>query len=65
MKSQILTALRAFAFAIGCFILMALGGIRVQSASDVALFVLGMAAFWVLIEKVFLSLKAKKKPRKF
>jgi hypothetical protein len=44
---------------------MALGGIRVHSARDVALFVLGMAAFWVLIEKVFLSLKEKKKPRKF
>ena len=59
-----LTALRAFAFAIGCFILMALGGI-INTARDVTLFVLGMMAFWVLIEKVFLSLKAKKKPRKF
>ncbi len=59
------TAFRAFAFAIGCFILMALGGIRIRSAGDVALFVLGLAAFWVLIEKVILNLKAKQAPRKF
>jgi hypothetical protein len=65
MKGQLLTAFRAFAFAIGCFILMALGGIRVQAASDVALFVLGLAAFWVLIEKVFLNFKAKRAPKKF
>jgi hypothetical protein len=58
-------AFRASAFAIGCFILMALGGIRVQSAGDVALFVLGLAAFWVLIEKVFLNFKAKRAPKKF
>lgn len=65
LKRQMLTAFRAFAFAIGCFILLALGGINVRSAGDVALFVLGLAAFWVLIEKVFLNLKAKKAPRKF
>lgn len=65
MKRQMLTAFRAFAFAIGCFILLALGDIRVRSAGDVALFVLGLAAFWVLIEKVFLNLKAKRAPKKF
>ncbi|MGE4062442.1 MAG: hypothetical protein AB7E79_03650 [Rhodospirillaceae bacterium] len=65
MKAQLLTAFRAFAFAIGCFILLALGGIRVKSAADVALFVLGLAAFWVLIEKVFLNFKAKRAPKKF
>ena len=59
-----LTAFRAFAFAIGCFILMALGGSKVRSAGDVALFVLGLAAFWVLLEKVFLNLKTKQAPRK-
>ena len=64
VKRQMLTAFRAFAFAIGCFILMALGGITVRSARDVALFVLGLAGFWVLIEIVFLNLKAKKAPRK-
>jgi len=64
VKRQMLTAFRAFAFAIGCFILMALGGIKVRSAGDVALFVLGLAAFWVLIEKVFLNLKTKQAPRK-
>lgn len=65
VKRQMLTAFRAFAFAIGCFILMALGGIKVRSAGDVTLFVLGLAAFWVLIEKVFLNLKTKQAPRKF
>lgn len=65
VKGQLLTAFRAFAFAIGCFILMALGGIRVRSAGDVALFVLGLAAFWVLIEKVFINFRAKRSPKKF
>jgi hypothetical protein len=65
MKRQLLTAFRAFAFAIGCFILLALGDIRVRSAGDVALFILGLAAFWVLIEKVFLSFKAKRQPKRF
>ena len=65
MKRQLLTAFRAFSFAIGCFILLALGGITVRSAADVAIFVLGLAAFWVLIEKVFLNLKAKRTSRKF
>jgi hypothetical protein len=65
MKRQLLTAFRAFAFAIGCFILLALGDIRVRSSGDVALFVLGLAAFWVLIEKVFINMKAKRPPKKF
>ncbi len=65
MKRQLLTAFRAFAFAIGCFVLLALGDIRVRSAGDVTLFILGLAGFWVLIEKVFLNLKAKRTPRKF
>jgi hypothetical protein len=64
VKRQLLTAFRAFAFAIGCFILLALGGIKVRSAGDVALFVLGLAAFWVLIEKVFLNIMAKRTPRR-
>jgi hypothetical protein len=64
VKRQLLTAFRAFAFAIGCFILLALGGIKVRSAGDVALFVLGLAAFWVLIEKVFLNIRAKRTPRR-
>ncbi len=64
MKRQLLTAFRAFAFAIGCYIFLALGGIRVRSAGDVALFVLGLAAFWVLIELVFLNFKAKRAPKK-
>jgi len=41
---------------------MALGGIKVSSAGDVAMFVLGLAALWVLIEKVFWSMKTKPRP---
>jgi len=37
-------------------------GIKIQSSRDVALFVLGLAAFWVLIERVFLNIKKKKPP---
>lgn len=64
MKRQLLTAFRAFAFAIGCFVLLALGNTHIASARDVALFILGLAAFWVLIEKVVMNLKAKPSPPK-
>ena len=60
MKRSLLTAFRAFAFAIGAFILLALGDIRVRSSVDVALFILGLAAFWALIEIVFLNFKSKR-----
>lgn len=65
MKRQLLLAFRAFAFAIGCFVLLTVGGMKLVVARDVFLFVLGLAAFWVLIEKVFLNLKAKPAPKKF
>ena len=61
MKGSLLTGFRAVAFAIGAFILMALGGIRVKSALDVAGFILGLAVFWFLVEKIFLNLRAKKR----
>ena len=64
MKGSLLTGLRAVAFAIGAFILMALGGIRVHSSIDVAGFILGLAVFWFLIEKFFLNLRSKKRPSK-
>lgn len=64
MKGSMLTGFRAVAFAIGAFILMALGGIRVHSALDVAGFILGLAVFWFLVEKVFLNLRTKKPPTK-
>ena len=64
MKGSLLTGFRAVAFAIGAFVLLAISGIKVKSSSDVALFVLGLAAFWFVIEKIFLNLKTKqqKKP---
>ena len=60
MKRTLLTGSRALLFALGAFILLALGGIRVQSSMDVTLFVLGLAAFWFVIEKVFLNIRAKR-----
>lgn len=65
MKRQFLLAFRAFAFATGCFVLLAVGGMKVVTARDVFLFVLGLAGFWVLIEKVFVNLKTKPAPKKF
>lgn len=63
MKGSLLTGFRALAFALGAFLLMAVSGIQViRSSRDVALFVLGLAVFWVLFERVFLNLKQKKKP---
>jgi hypothetical protein len=64
MKGSLLTGFRAVAFAIGVFILMALGGIRVKSSTDVAFFILGLAVFWFLVEKVFLNMRTKKRPSK-
>lgn len=64
MKGSLLTGFRAVAFAIGAFILMALGGIKVKSSIDVAGFIVGLAAFWFLIEKVFLNMRSKKRPTK-
>jgi len=62
MKRSLLTGFRALAFALGAFVLLAIGGIKIQSSMDVALFVLGLAAFWFLIERVFLNAKKKTKP---
>ena len=62
MKSSLLTGFRALAFALGAFFLFAVGGIKVRSSADVAGFVLGLAIFWILIEKVFLGLR-KRKPK--
>ena len=48
-------------FALGAFVLLAASGIEVKSSLDVAGFVVGLAAFWVLIERVFLGRQQKKK----
>lgn len=58
MKGSLLTGFRALAFALGVFILLLVSGrLEIKSSRDVALFVLGLAAFWVVIEKVFLNLR--------
>lgn len=63
MKGSLLTGFRALAFALGAFTLLALGGIRVKTSADVALFVLGLAAFWALIKRVLLNIhKKRRKP---
>jgi hypothetical protein len=61
MKHSLKTGFRAFAFALGAFVLIALSGIKVRSSTDVALFILGLAAFWVVIERVFMNIKQQKK----
>lgn len=61
MKRSLLTGFRAMAFALGAFVLLAVGGIKVRSSLDVTIFVLGLAAFWVLIERVFLNMKQKRR----
>lgn len=63
MKSPFLVGFRAIAFAIGAFILLAIGGIRVQSSRDVFLFVIGLVVFWIVIEMVFLNMKKKTTPK--
>lgn len=60
MKGALLTGFRAIAFAVSAFILLAMGGITVHSSRDVALFVVGLAVFWVVIERVFLNINRKR-----
>ncbi len=64
MKRSLLTGFRALAFALCAFVLLAISGIKVRSSLDVALFVAGLAVFWILIERVFLSAKHKQNQRK-
>ncbi len=59
MKGSLLTGFRALAFALGAFVLLAIGGIKIRSSMDVFLFVVGLTAFWIVIERVFMSLKQK------
>ena len=63
MKRSLLTGFRALAFALSIFLLLALGGmlgrIRVHSATDVAAFVLGLAAFWIVIERLIAKVRRR------
>ena len=62
MKRSLLTGFRAMAFALGAFALLAItGNIKIHRTLDVTMFVLGLAAFWVLIERVFLNVKQKQR----
>ena len=63
MKASLLTGFRALAFALGAFVLLAISGIEIKSSRDVFFFVIGLVAFWVVIESVFLRAK-KQKSRK-
>ena len=63
MKRSLLTGFRAFAFGVGAFVLFAVSGFgEVRSSLDVAGFILGAAALWVLVEKVFLNYRAGRRP---
>ncbi len=63
MKGSWLTGFRALAFGVGVFVLLLISGrVEIKSSRDVTLFILGLTAFWVVIEKVFLNLR--KKPAK-
>jgi hypothetical protein len=61
MNASLLTGFRALAFALSAFALLALSGIKVQSSRDVFFFVIGLAVFWVVIERVFLNVARKRK----
>jgi hypothetical protein len=62
MKRSLLTGFRAMAFALGAFALLAVtGNIKIHRTLDVTIFVLGLAIFWFLIERVFLNVKQKQR----
>jgi hypothetical protein len=67
MKRSLLTGFRALAFALSIFLLLALGGMlgkmKVHSAVDVTLFVLGLAAFWLIIERLLLKMRRREPSR--
>ena len=63
MKRGLLTAFRALVFAVCVFLLATVGGLKIKSGGAVAAFVLGIAAFWVLIETVMMSMMKKKKTK--
>ena len=64
MKRSLLVGFRAVTFAVGIFVLLlVMGKIEIKSSLDVALFVLGLVAFWVVIEQVFLNLRKQKTAR--
>jgi hypothetical protein len=66
MKRSLLTGFRALAFALSVFLLLTLGGMlgamKVRSAADVTLFVLGLAVFWIVIERIVLATRQRRKP---
>lgn len=60
MKGSWLTGFRALAFGVGVFVLLLVSGkVEIKSSRDVTLFILGLVAFWVVIEKVFLNIRKK------
>jgi len=65
-KGFMLTAFRSLVFGVCMFALIALSGIKVFSAWDVAGFVLGATVLWYLIEAVVLKamMQKKKKPKR-
>jgi hypothetical protein len=66
MKRSLLMGFRALAFALSIFLLVSLGGMlgkmKVHSPVDVALFVVGLAAFWVVIERLVIKMRRRAVP---
>ena len=61
MKRSLVTGFRALAFSISAFVLLVVSGsIEVRRSADVAMFIIGLTAFWVLIEKLLLNIKQKR-----
>ena len=56
-RGETMMWVRSFLFGILAFAMLALMGIKVRSAWDVAGFVLGATAFWILVEKIVFSVK--------
>ncbi|TAK99032.1 MAG: hypothetical protein EPO08_17515 [Rhodospirillaceae bacterium] len=63
MKRRLLTAFRAMVFAVCVFLLATVGGLKIKSGGAVAVFILGIAVFWILIETVLMSMAKRKKTK--
>ena len=64
MKRGLLTAFRAMVFAVCVFLLATVGGLKTSSGGGVAVFVLGIAAFWILIERILISVVKRKQTKR-
>jgi len=64
MKRGFLTAVRALVVAICVFLLATVGGFKITSGGAVAVFIGGLAAFWILLERILMPVMQRKKAQK-